>query len=241
MIKDYCVIDLEMTGLNAKHHKILEAAAVRVRDRKVEQTFSMLIHPEMPLDEEIVKLTGITDAMVQDAPSQEEVLDAFFAFLREDILVGQNVIFDYGFLKQAAVNRKMEFERKAVDTLKIARRCLPSLEKKNLESLCGYYGIKMEHHHRALDDAKATQTLYEIMAEEFGEKEPDIFLPKPLIYKAKRQTPATARQKKHLKELAEYHKIDLNLAWDTLTRNEASRQVDKIISKYGRMPKVRGD
>lgn len=237
MIRDYCVIDLEMTGLNAKYHKILEAAAVRVRSGIVTESFATLVHPGHVLDEEIVSLTGITDEMVKDAPPQDEALDAFFAFLGKDVLVGQNVIFDYSFLKQAAINRRIPFEREAVDTLKIARRCLPDLEKKTLESLCGYYGIAMGHHHRALDDAKATQILFEKMREEFAGREPDIFTPKPLVYKAKRQTPASARQKKHLKELAEYHKIDLDLDWDALTRNEASRRVDKIISKYGRMQK----
>lgn len=236
-MEDYCVIDLEMTGLNAKHHKILEAAAVRVRGKQVVETFSRLIRPDIPLERELTELTGITNEMVKDAPLEDEVLTEYFAFLGEDVLVGQNVIFDYGFLKQAAVNRKQSFERSAVDTLKIARRCLTNLEKKDLESLCGYYGIEMEHHHRALEDAAATQVLYERLEREFGEQQPDIFVPKPLIYKAKRQTPATIRQKKHLKELADYHKIDLNLAWDTLTRNEASRQVDKIISQYGRMPR----
>lgn len=237
MIEDYCVIDLEMTGLNPKYHKILEAAAVRVRGGRVTETFSMLINPARPLDEEIVSLTGIGDEMVKDAAPEQEVVDAFFLFLGEDVLVGQNVIFDYSFLKQAAVNRKISFEREAVDTLKIARRCLPDLKKRTLEALCQYYGIVMENHHRALDDARATQLLFERMKAEFWEKEPDIFLPKPLIYKAKRQTPASARQKKHLKELAEYHKIDLDLEWESLTRNEASRQVDRIIHKYGRMQK----
>ena len=135
MLRDYTVLDLEMTGLNAKHHKILEAAAVRVRDRKIVDSFSMLIHQELPLEEEIVRLTGITDEMLKDAPGEEEVLTEFFAFLGEDVLVGHNVIFDYGFLKQAAVNRKLSFERKGVDTLKIARRCLPSEQKKDLETL----------------------------------------------------------------------------------------------------------
>ena len=77
----------------------------------------------------------------------------------------------------------------------------------------------------------------EKLEREFEKKQPDVFEPKPLLYKAKKQTPATMRQKKHLKELAEYHKIDLNLPWETLTRNEASRQVDKIISTYGRIPR----
>lgn len=236
-MEDYCVIDLEMTGLNAKYHKILEAAAMRVRGKKIVGTFSELIYQEIPLDEEIIRLTGITDEMAKNAEPEPKVLDAFFAFLGEDILVGQNVIFDYGFLKQAAVNRKIPFEKQAVDTLKIARRCLLDLEKRDLESLCMHYHIPARQHHRAMDDVRATQILYEKMEEEFLEKQPDIFHPQPLIYRAKRQTPATQRQKKHLKELAEYHKIELDLAWDTLTRNEASRQANKIISKYGKMSK----
>ena len=109
--------------------------------------------------------------------------------------------------------------------------------QKDLETLCKLMGIPMEHHHRALEDVKATQRLYEKLEREFEKKQPDVFEPKPLLYKAKKQTPATMRQKKHLKELAEYHKIDLNLPWETLTRNEASRQVDKIISTYGRIPR----
>lgn len=238
MLEDYCVIDLEMTGLNPKHHKILEVAAVRVRKKQAVSECSMLIYQQQTLDEKIIELTGITPKMLEGAEDEEQVLDRFFEFLGEDILVGQNVIFDYGFLKQAAVNRKMPFERKAADTLKIARRCLPMLEKKTLDALCEYYGIEIGQHHRALDDAKATYLLYERLEKEFGEEQADVFEPKLLIYKAKRQTPATARQKKHLKELADYHKINLNLEWETLTRNEASRQVDRIISQYGRMQKV---
>lgn len=237
MLEDYCVIDLEMTGLNPKHHKILEVAAVRVRKKEIVSECSMLIQQHQLLEEKITELTGIDQAMLAGAKEEDEVLDHFFGFLGEDILVGQNVIFDYSFLKQAAINRKMSFERKAADTLKIARRCLPALEKRTLDALCGYYGIEIGHHHRALDDAKATYLLYERLEKEFGAVQADVFEPKPLIYKAKRQTPATARQKKHLKELADYHKINLNLEWETLTRNEASRQVDRIISQYGRMLK----
>ena len=237
MLEDYCVIDLEMTGLNPKHHKILEVAAVRVRKKEIVSECYMLIRQHQLLEEKITELTGIDQEMLAGEKEEDEVLDHFFGFLGEDILVGQNVIFDYSFLKQAAINRKMSFERKAADTLKIARRCLPALEKRTLDALCGYYGIEIGHHHRALDDAKATYLLYERLEKEFGAVQADVFEPKPLIYKAKRQTPATARQKKHLKELADYHKINLNLEWETLTRNEASRQVDRIISQYGRMLK----
>lgn len=235
MLENYTVIDLEMTGLNAKHHKILEVAAARVRKKQVVKTISILIHQELPLEEEIVKLTGIQDEMLKDAPNENEALFDFFAFLGEDTLVGHNVIFDYSFLKQAAVNRKISFEKQAVDTLKIARRCLTCETRKDLGTLCKLMEIPMEHHHRALDDVLATQLLYEKLEREFEVFQKDIFEPKPLLYKVKKQTPATERQKKHLKELATYHKINLNLSWNTLTRNEASRQANKIIARYGKM------
>lgn len=156
-----------MTGLNPKHHKILEVAAVRVR-KKVSQRVLHAVRQHQPLEEKITELTGIDQEMLAGAKEEDEVLDCFFGFLGEDILVGQNVIFDYSFLKQAAINRKQPFERKAADTLKIARRCLPALEKRTLDALCGYYGIEIGHHHRALDDAKATYLLYERLEEEFG-------------------------------------------------------------------------
>ena len=134
MLEDYCVIDLEMTGLNPKHHKILEVAEVRVRKKEIVSEGSMLIRQHQLLEEKITELTGIDQEMLAGAKEEDEVLDHFFGFLGEDILVGQNVIFDYSFLKQAAINRKMSFERKAADTLKIARRCLPALEKRRPRS-----------------------------------------------------------------------------------------------------------
>ena len=159
MLEDYCVIDLEMTGLNPKHHKILEVAAVRVRKKEIVSECSMLIRQHQLLEEKITELTGIDQEMLAGAKEEDEVLDHFFGFLGEDILVGQNVIFDYSFLKQAAINRKMSFERKAADTLKIARRCLPALEKRTLDALCGYYGIEIGHHHRAFSHPARCQRL----------------------------------------------------------------------------------
>jgi len=102
MLEDYCVIDLEMTGLNPKHHKILEVAAVRVRKKEIVSECSMLIRQHQLLEEKITELTGIDQEMLAGAKEEDEVLDHFFGFLGEDILVGQNVIFDYSFLKQAA-------------------------------------------------------------------------------------------------------------------------------------------
>ena len=98
MLTDYVVIDLEMTGLNAKTDRILEAGAARVRGNVVTATFSEIINPKRELSEKVVSLTGITNEMAAQGKETDATLAAFFDFIGEDILVGQNVIFDYSFL-----------------------------------------------------------------------------------------------------------------------------------------------
>lgn len=237
IIRDYVAIDLEMTGLNARRDSILEIGAVRVKDKKVEDTYQTLIHPHLELSEEVKGLTGITDEMAQRGREMDEVFPEIMEFCKEAVLLGHNVIFDYGFLKQAALNRNMEFEHLGIDTLKLARKLLPPEEKKTLQLLCDRYQIQRVRKHRALDDALAARELYEIFEAEYEAERPEIFAPCPLIYKAKKQSPATKRQKNHLQELADYHKIALNVSWETLTKNEASRKIDRIIAQYGRLPR----
>ena len=161
MLEDYVVIDLEMTGLNAKTDAILEVGAVRVRDGRQTETYGAILKCGRELSERVVELTGITPEMAADGREPEEAMQEFFTFLGDDVLVGQNVIFDYSFLKQWAVNHRQTFERNAVDTLKLARRFLPAEQKKDLESLCTYFGIGRARAHRALDDAMATGIVLE--------------------------------------------------------------------------------
>lgn len=235
MLERYVVLDLEMTGLNPKRDKILEIGAARVENGKLVQQYETFVNPGIKIPEVVRKLTGITDEMVKEAPRTEEILEDFIGFCGEDILVGHNVIFDYSFLKQAAVNEKLSFEKSAVDTLKLARKFLPGLEHRTLEYLCTYYGIDRTNGHRALYDALATKEVLERLVEAYAKDNEAAFEPKPLIYKAKRQTPATQVQKIHLKELMDYHKISIDLDMDTLTRSEASRITDRIIARYGKV------
>ena len=93
-IKDYVVIDLEMTGLCPKTDKIIEIGAVRVRDGNVVDTMETFVNPKCPIPQRVTELTGITDEMVKDAIEEDVAMEALLAFLGEDILVGQNVIFD---------------------------------------------------------------------------------------------------------------------------------------------------
>ena len=234
-MQDYVVIDLEMTGLNAKTDHILEVGAVRVRNHQAVDKFGAILCQNVKIPEKVTELTGITEAMVQGGMEKEEAMRQFFEFIGEDIIVGQNVIFDYGFLKQWAVNHNMPLERNAVDTLKLARKFLPKEQKKDLESLCACFGVKRENAHRAFDDAYETWQVYEALRERYEEESAGDFMPKPLLYKAKKQTPATARQIKYLREYAAHYQIKLPENFPEMTRSEASRLTDRLISTYGKM------
>lgn len=229
------VVDLEMTGLRAKTDRILEVGAARVRNGVVTDTYSAVIRQQEKLSEKIVNLTGITDEMSEKGRELDEVMKEFLTFLGEEILVGQNIIFDYSFLKQWAVNHKYSFERQAVDTLKLARKFLPQEEKKDLESLCRYFGIPRCNAHRALDDAIETMQIFEELKKNYGEEDEEAFAPKPLLYKAKKQSPATPRQIRYLQELAACHNIELPRSLEGITRSEASKLTDQLILRYGKM------
>lgn len=237
MINDYVVIDLEMTGLNAKTDKILEVAAVRIREGREVASFSVIVNPGVKLNEKVVQLTGITQRQADDGAPVDETMQQFLEFLGEDVLVGQNVIFDYSFLKQWATNHKIALEKQAVDTLKLARQFLPKEQKKDLESLCVYFEIPRVNAHRALDDAKETVQIFEKMKQLYGEGAEAAFVPKPLVYKAKKQSPATERQKQYLKKFALYHGIELPELSDAMTKSEASRLTDQLIAQYEKMGK----
>lgn len=235
MIKDYVCVDIETTGVASKWNKIIEIGAVKVRDGIVVDTFSKLINPGIKLPDYIISLTGITDEMLIGKPDITEVLPEFIEFAADDCLLGHNIMFDYGFLKQNAMNMKRTFEKQGIDTLKIARKTLPNLESRGLEYLCTYFGIKDDNHHRAFNDAKVTSDLYMILMERFGDAFPELFQPKDLIYSVKKLQPITDRQKKYLLALMTYHKITLDFDINSLTKNEASKKIDKILSEKGRI------
>lgn len=233
MINSYVCIDLETTGLNPKLDKIIEIGAVKVIDGKVVDTFSTYVNPGRKLEERIVELTGITQEQVDSAADIETVLPGLFEFLEDYPLLGHRVLFDYSFLKKAAVNRKLTLEKQGIDTLRIARCFLPQLEKRSLEYLCKHYEIPHVAH-RAYGDAEATSVLYQRLAEEFYEKDSRIFAPQPLHYAAKKETPATKAQKERLYRLIELHQLTVDYDVEKLSRSEASRYTDKIYEKYGR-------
>ncbi len=233
MTDSYVSIDLETTGLNPRTDRIIEIGAVKVENGVIVDTFSTFINPGRKLEERIVELTGIDDTMLEGAPTLDEVLPALLDFVEDLPLLGHRILFDYSFLKKAAVDRKRTFEKGGMDTLKIARRYLPTLERRTLEYLCGHYGIGHTAH-RALNDAMATHELYQILAKEYCREDQELFMPKKLIWQVKRDTPVTNSQKERLYRLLSRHKIEMDLSVESLTRSEADRIIDRILGSHGR-------
>lgn len=231
----YVAIDLETTGLDPKTDKIIEIGAVKVRDGKIVSEYSALVQPRRTLSEAVTGLTGITDELLQDAPGVEDIIGFVVEYCEDLPLLGHHTIFDFSFLKRAAVNHGLEFSCTGIDTLKLCRQFMPPEVKKNLTSACRFFQIENPHAHRALADAYAAHTLYQALFVQYGQEHMEAFTPKTLLYKVKMEQPATKRQKEHLRDLVKYHKISLSVEIDYLTRNEVSRITDKIISKLGRI------
>ena len=234
MENTYLAVDIETTGLSPVKDKIIEIGAVKVVNGEVCGTFSRLIDPQVALSQRIVALTNITDEMLFGQPTIQTVIKEFLEFAGNDPLLGHNILFDYSFLKTEAKKQGLEFERKGIDTLQIARVLHPELESRSLESLSHYYGIANESQHRAYTDALAAHELYWHLSRHSGATL-DLTKARPLNYKVKKIEPMTAKQKNYLLDLVGYHKIELRQSLEELTKSEASRLIDRIIYEYGRM------
>ena len=125
------------------------------------------------------------------------------------------------------------FEKKGIDTLKIARVVHKDMESKSLGALCEHYQIINHAAHRAYYDALATAKLYQTLAHYFEEKEPKVFVPEELNYKPKKVQPITGKQIEFLTSLCKQYQIQLEQPVESFTRSEASRKIDEILSTHG--------
>lgn len=159
--EDYTVIDIETTGLTADSAEIIEISAIRYRHFQQEAVFSTLIKPKRRINRFITDLTGITNAMVRDAPGIPDALTAFQEFIGEDILLGYNVHFDINFLyDNLMLHKQMPLTNDFVDVLRLARKALPQLENRKQTTVARYYGISVEGAHRAQKDCEICHACY---------------------------------------------------------------------------------
>jgi DNA polymerase-3 subunit epsilon len=155
----YVVFDVETTGSAAgKGGAITEIGALKLVGGEVIDQFTTLVNPGRPIDPFVVRLTGITDRMVSDAPSISEVMPRFEEFVEGCVLVGHNVHFDCSFVTAARGGSPLPNE--VLDTLKLARCLVPGLKRYRLSALVSHFGVRQAPNHRALSDAAATTDVF---------------------------------------------------------------------------------
>jgi len=158
----FVVLDLETTGATAATCEITEVGAVKYRGGELVGTFQTLVNPGAPIPPTITVMTGITQAMVVDAPAVPEALASLLEFIGPAVIVGHNIRFDMSFLNAAA--RRLGYGKlpnRTVDTVALARRLVQNeVRNLRLSSLAAHFRSPTKPIHRALDDAKATAHVF---------------------------------------------------------------------------------
>ena len=156
----FVCFDLETTGFSPLKDRITEIGAVKVVNGEITEEFSTFANPGMPIPAKVVQLTGINDAMVKDAPSQEEAVRAFLEFAGDNVLVAHNAPFDTSFIRKACENMGEEYRFTSVDTVAISRAILPDIKNVKLDTVANYLRLGKFNHHRATDDAEILSRIF---------------------------------------------------------------------------------
>ncbi len=161
----FVALDLETTGARPGTSKITEIGAVRIEGFRVVDTFSTLVNPQRPIPPMITHITGITPAMVADAPRIEEVIPDLLEFLKGAVIVAHNAAFDVGFLNYELQRLKgRRLGEGAIDTLPLARMLAPGLPNYRLGTVADALGAPVDACHRALADAQAAGHVFVTLA-----------------------------------------------------------------------------
>ncbi len=167
---EFVVFDIETTGLSPLTCGITEIGAVKYRAGEVLEEFDTFVNPAMPIPENITELTGITDEMVKDAPSEKDAVLKFLEFAGTSILVAHNASFDISFIRRVAQDNSIPLPNPYLDTLPLSRYLNKDLAKHNLDALRKYFGLGEFNHHRACDDCRMLSEIFRCMVEKM---EPD--------------------------------------------------------------------
>lgn len=159
---DFVVLDVETTGSKMPPCRILEIGAYRVRRGRIVAEFQTLVNPQTAIPSFISSLTGITDAMVADAPPFERVAAALLGFVGASVLVAHNASFDVGFLNYelARVYPGRKLCNPGLCTVSLTRRVVPDLSNHRLHTVAEHFAVPLRNRHRAPDDARATAEVF---------------------------------------------------------------------------------
>src|SRR5690606_6525484 len=158
---EYAIVDIETTGGNASGSRITEIT-IRIHNGDLEiDRFDSLINPRRPIPPAIWSLTGISNAMVEDAPYFAEVAERIFTLLKDRVFVAHNVNFDYSFIRHELEEAGYSWNPTKLCTVRMSRKLCPGLGSYSLGNLCSKLSIPISNRHRAGGDVDATTLLFE--------------------------------------------------------------------------------
>lgn len=169
--KNFIVVDIETTGLDPQFDEIIEIGALKIENGNVVDSFNTLVKPAYEIDDYIIELTGITNDMLENAPTIKEVIGDFYKFVGHNIILGHNVNFDINFIYDELIRfDSTELNNDFIDTMRISRYLLKSLKHHRLIDLANNYNISVSGNHRLLKDCEITLDVYNSMLKEIIEK-----------------------------------------------------------------------
>jgi DNA polymerase-3 subunit epsilon len=164
----YVVVDVETTGGSGDAHRMTELAAVKMQHGKVIDRFQTLLNPQRDIPTTITRVTGISNAMVANAPLFADIAEEFSEFMEDAIFVAHNVAFDYGFISREFARLGRTFRHPRLCTCASMRKLYPGYSSYSLAALCEHHSIPLRRHHRALCDAEAAAELLLLVNEKRG-------------------------------------------------------------------------
>ncbi len=157
----FAVVDVETTGSSpARGARIVEYSAVFVEDGEIHGEYTTLVNPEAWIPRWVTRLTGIEPEMVERAPRFRDIVQRVRGSLEGRVFVAHNVGFDWRFVaEELRMADSVMPEGPRLCTVRMARRALPGLRRRGLDSLSRYYDVSIVNRHRAGDDARATAVI----------------------------------------------------------------------------------
>lgn len=176
---NFVVFDLETTGLSATNDEIIEIGAIRFEANAPTEIFHTYVKPKKKISKRITLINGITNEMVENSPTIEDVIPKFLDFIKNDVLIAHNSNFDMGFiLNQIYSQGYKKIKNKTIDTLKLARQKVRDYDIENdrdiklntykLDKLKYYLGLSRLSSHNSIDDCKVCAYLYIKIRNEYG-------------------------------------------------------------------------
>lgn len=171
---EFIVFDIETTGLSSASERITEIGAVRMCGGEIQEEFDIFVNPGKPIPAKITELTGITDAMVANAPGEAEALRQFYDFCGDcRVLVAHNAGFDTAFIRAAAKRNGIPYAFTAIDTVPVCRALYPGHKNYKLDTVAEFLRLPPFNHHRACDDARVLAGIFTHCLKDMGDRNID--------------------------------------------------------------------